>query len=197
MDEMSLQVNVGRVRSTIGELQFTVLAAQSGRVSIEIFASDPTDMRKSGVLLSLDQWGYEDLKALISRVDEAIVRVGGGSSSGKAGGRGADPRAGASDEPIRVADGHLLDDGGERATDTRRSGRARVVVSWPYRQFSGAELIALRKVRDDFAGMTTSELMRTLGARISVDMGIVSDVEAREIASRASKLGLHADIAPT
>jgi translation elongation factor EF-Tu-like GTPase len=74
MDNVSLQVNVGAVESIRGTLKFSLVVQSDGATSVHIFAFDPTDGRKTGVLLTLDEGQYRHLKDLISDTDEAISK---------------------------------------------------------------------------------------------------------------------------
>jgi hypothetical protein len=75
MDDMSLEVNIGSVTSTVGQLRFKFVVHNSGAAHLQIYAADPTDMRKSGVLLTLDETQYNQLKALIARTDQTIEKL--------------------------------------------------------------------------------------------------------------------------
>lgn len=75
MDDMSLEVNIGSIASLVGELRFKFVVHSSGDAHLQIYAADPTDLRKAGVLLMLDERQYEELKALITRTDQAIERM--------------------------------------------------------------------------------------------------------------------------
>lgn len=75
MDDMSLQVNIGTVGSVCGQLKFAFVVHSSGVAHLQIYASDPSDGRKAGVLLTLDEEGYSDLKTLLQRTDETISRL--------------------------------------------------------------------------------------------------------------------------
>ena len=75
MDDMSLQVNIGTVRSLCGQLRFAFVVHSTGSAHLQIYASDPTDGRKAGVLLTLDESAYSELKGIIRRTDETINKL--------------------------------------------------------------------------------------------------------------------------
>jgi len=75
MNDVSLQVNLGAVTSMFGKLTFSFVVHNSGSAHVQIYASDPTDLRKSGVLLTLDEAGYRELRTLLNRTDETIEKL--------------------------------------------------------------------------------------------------------------------------
>ena len=75
MNDMSLEINIGSVKSTVGQLRFKFVVHNSGAAHLQIYASDPTDMRKSGVLLTLDETQYNELKSIITRTDQTIEKL--------------------------------------------------------------------------------------------------------------------------
>jgi hypothetical protein len=75
MEEASLQVNLGSVQSICGKLSFSFIVRDNGDAHLQIYASDQSDGRKSGVLLSLDTAEYDKLKALIQRTDQTIGKL--------------------------------------------------------------------------------------------------------------------------
>ncbi len=72
---MSLEINIGSVKSRVGQLLFKFVVHNSGAAHLQIYASDPTDMRKSGVLLMLDEAQYNELKTIIVRTDQTIEKL--------------------------------------------------------------------------------------------------------------------------
>lgn len=72
MDDMTLEVKIGSVESGIGKLSFTLVIRNSRNGYLRIYASDPSDLRKSGVMLSLDASEYAELKELLDRTDRTI-----------------------------------------------------------------------------------------------------------------------------
>ena len=52
MDDTSLQVNLGSVQSISGKLSFSFVVHETGDAHLRVYCSDPSDGRKSGVLLA-------------------------------------------------------------------------------------------------------------------------------------------------
>jgi hypothetical protein len=75
MDDASLQVNLGSVQSLCGKLSFSFVVRNNGDAHLQIYGSDPSDGRKSGVLVTLDGAEYEKLKALIQKTDQTIDKL--------------------------------------------------------------------------------------------------------------------------
>ena len=75
MDEASLQVNLGAVQSLCGKLSFSFVARSNGDAYLQIYGSDPSDGRKSGVLVTLDSAEYQKLKELIEKTDQTIEKL--------------------------------------------------------------------------------------------------------------------------
>ena len=75
MNAVSLQFNLGSVGSNRGELKFTFVVSNNGNAHLEIYAFDRTDLRKSGVLLMLDERNYRTLKQLIADTEETIEKL--------------------------------------------------------------------------------------------------------------------------
>jgi hypothetical protein len=75
MNDASLQFNIGSVGSRYGQLKFSFVVSNDGNAYLQIYASDPSDLRISGVLLMLDEHGYGNLKQLIAKTDQSIERL--------------------------------------------------------------------------------------------------------------------------
>jgi hypothetical protein len=75
IDDASLQVNLGSVRDTIGEMRFAFVVQSDGTAHVEIYCHDPTDSRKSGVFFQLKATGYAELKQLIAKTDATIAKL--------------------------------------------------------------------------------------------------------------------------
>ncbi len=75
MDDVSVQVNLGSVSSLCGKLSFSFVVRNNGGAHVQIYGSDPSDGRKSGVLLLLDESQYQQLKTIISKTDETIEKL--------------------------------------------------------------------------------------------------------------------------
>jgi len=74
MDEVSFktEATIGSVSSICGKLNFTFVVHSSGNAHVQIYASDPSDARKSGVLITLGEDGYTKLKDIIVKIDNTI-----------------------------------------------------------------------------------------------------------------------------
>ncbi|QDV51786.1 hypothetical protein [Gimesia fumaroli] len=75
LEDMSLEVNIGSVQSNFGKLSFELTVHSSGDAHVRVYAFDPSDMRKSGVMLFLDEAGYSDLKNLFTKLENTILKL--------------------------------------------------------------------------------------------------------------------------
>ena len=75
MDDISININVGNVSSLCGKLSFTLVVKPNMQGVIQLYAHDPTDMRKSGTLIQLDANGYSELKKIIGKIDDTIGKL--------------------------------------------------------------------------------------------------------------------------
>jgi hypothetical protein len=75
LQEAPLQVDLGRVETLLGNLQFTFVVSAGGDAHIQVYAADPSGAGKGGVMLMLDARGYERLKAVIRGADGVIDRM--------------------------------------------------------------------------------------------------------------------------
>ena len=78
MDNVTVEVHLGEVRSLGSRLKFSLKLGSDGNGQLEIYASD-SDGRRSGTLLWLDETGYEELKQMMGRTELTIseLRVSG------------------------------------------------------------------------------------------------------------------------
>jgi hypothetical protein len=70
-----LQIDLGAVETLLGNLQFTFVVSLEGDAHIQVYAADPTNAVKGGVMLMLDAQGHERLKAIIKGADGVIDRM--------------------------------------------------------------------------------------------------------------------------
>ncbi len=75
LDDLSLEVKLGSVEDIIGTLNFKLEVRANGESTINVYAFDPSDLRKSGVLLSLDENMYQKLKIVIEKTDATIEKL--------------------------------------------------------------------------------------------------------------------------
>lgn len=75
MNDISLQFNLGSTGTQFGQLSFSFLVSNNGNAHLQIWASDPSNMRRAGVLLQIAEDGYRVLKELCAKTDEAITRL--------------------------------------------------------------------------------------------------------------------------
>jgi hypothetical protein len=75
MQDSPLQINLGKVQTLIGELEFTFVVGQDGDAHVQVYATDPSKAGKGGVLVMLDANGYEQLKAIIRNAEDVIERM--------------------------------------------------------------------------------------------------------------------------
>ena len=75
MQQPPLQVELGAVETLLGNLQFTFVVSEGGDAHIQVYATDPSNASKGGVMLMLDAGGYERLKAIIRGADAVADRM--------------------------------------------------------------------------------------------------------------------------
>jgi hypothetical protein len=75
LQEAPLQVDLGTVETLLGNLQFTFVISAEGDAHIQVYAADPSNARKGGIMMMLDAQGYERLKAIIKGADGVIDRM--------------------------------------------------------------------------------------------------------------------------
>jgi hypothetical protein len=64
---------IGSVESSCGQLNFSLFIEEHGIARVGIYASDPSDRRKSGVLTMLSGAEYQKPWKLLQRTDDAIA----------------------------------------------------------------------------------------------------------------------------
>jgi hypothetical protein len=72
VNNVSIRIDLGSVKDTIGELKFSFEVQPDGYAYIVIYGHDPSDRRKAGIYLALGQNGFEQLKYIIRRADGVI-----------------------------------------------------------------------------------------------------------------------------
>ena len=75
MQQPPLHVELGAVETLLGNLQFTFVVSEGGDAHIQVYATDPSNASKGGVMLMLDARGYERLKAIIRGADAVADRM--------------------------------------------------------------------------------------------------------------------------
>jgi hypothetical protein len=75
MQDAPVQINLGKVQTLIGELEFTFVVERDGDAHVQVYATDPSNAGKGGVLVMLDANGYEQLKAIIRNAEDVIERM--------------------------------------------------------------------------------------------------------------------------
>jgi hypothetical protein len=75
LQEAPLHVELGAVETLLGNLQFTFVVSPGGDAHIQVYATDPSNASKGGVMLMLDAQGYERLKAIIRGADAVADRM--------------------------------------------------------------------------------------------------------------------------
>ncbi len=75
MQEAPLHVELGAVETLLGNLQFTFVVSDGGDAHIQVYATDPSNASKGGIMLMLDARGYERLKAIIRGADAVADRM--------------------------------------------------------------------------------------------------------------------------
>ena len=69
LENAELRVKAGSVGSTYGEMMFELIIKQNGVMAVQIYAHDPSDGRKSGVIINLNKTSYQTLKDIIQKID--------------------------------------------------------------------------------------------------------------------------------
>lgn len=64
---------IGSVESLCGQLDFSLFIEEDGSTRVSIFASDPSNRRKSGVLAMLGGAEYQKLWRILHKTDDAIA----------------------------------------------------------------------------------------------------------------------------
>ena len=72
MEDAFLQFNLGSVESSCGQISFSIIVQNDGSGYLQLYASDPTNLRKSGVIVFCDEQGLGSLKALVQKTDDLI-----------------------------------------------------------------------------------------------------------------------------
>jgi len=75
LQEAPLHVDLGTVETLLGHLQFIFVVSAEGDAHIQVYASDPSNAGKGGVMLMLDAQGYERLKEIVRGADAAADRM--------------------------------------------------------------------------------------------------------------------------
>ena len=73
--DISININLGNVSSICGKLTFTLVVKPNMQGVLQLYTYDPTDMRKSGILLQLDANAYTELKKIIHKIDATIEKL--------------------------------------------------------------------------------------------------------------------------
>ncbi|HEX8638392.1 MAG TPA: hypothetical protein VF692_10040 [Pyrinomonadaceae bacterium] len=69
----SVSIDFGSINSYSGQISFSVITFSNKNGHLQIFAHDPSDLRKSGVLLHCSQSEFDKLRNVIKRTDELLV----------------------------------------------------------------------------------------------------------------------------
>ena len=75
MDGMAFEVNLGAVQSYGGKFSFSIAVDEKGMGQVRIFASDPSDLRKSGVLMILNEERLNQLDDLLEKVHSVALKM--------------------------------------------------------------------------------------------------------------------------
>jgi hypothetical protein len=70
-----LQVELGTVETLLGNLRFTFVVNAEGDGHVQVYATDPSDLKKKDIVVMLDAGGYERLKTIIKETDAVIDRM--------------------------------------------------------------------------------------------------------------------------
>ena len=75
MQDSSLRIDVGKVQAAAGALDLTFVVSDAGDAHIQVSATDPSSLRKGGVTVSLDENGFDQLKAAVTEADAMRGRM--------------------------------------------------------------------------------------------------------------------------
>lgn len=74
MEDITIELHLGSVRTFGGaELKFSLKIKRSGTGFLQVYAWDRTDRRKSGNVMFLNESEYNQLKAIITTIDQTIL----------------------------------------------------------------------------------------------------------------------------
>ncbi len=75
MDDVSLKVGLGTIRSEFAELIFSLSIKNRGDTVLEVFAHSPADRRKAGVLVQLREDQIRELNAVVEYATSVLRRI--------------------------------------------------------------------------------------------------------------------------
>lgn len=73
--DVSVQINLGSLESYCGQLSFSIVVQNDGNGHVQLYASDPTNLRKSGVIIFCDDQELGSLKQLAQKTDDLIQKL--------------------------------------------------------------------------------------------------------------------------
>lgn len=79
MQDSSLRIDIGKVQAAAGALELTFVVSETGDAHVQLSAAAPSSSDKGGVTVTLDEKGFEQLKAAVMEADEMrgrMVRAG-------------------------------------------------------------------------------------------------------------------------
>lgn len=75
MDDISINIKLGKVSSLCGTMDFTLVVKSDMQGQIQVYCYNPTNMRKSGVLVQLDTTRFAELKQVIERAEQTMEKL--------------------------------------------------------------------------------------------------------------------------
>jgi hypothetical protein len=75
MDDISINIKLGSLGSRYGKIDFKLEIKSNMQGTLQLYAYDPTDLRKSGTLIYLDANGFSELKLMIEKIQNTIDRL--------------------------------------------------------------------------------------------------------------------------
>lgn len=72
MERQEQTIEIGSIGSRYGSLNFTLTNQSDGKIYVNIFTYDAINSRRQPVLVRLDAIQMQELKALMTKVDETI-----------------------------------------------------------------------------------------------------------------------------
>lgn len=75
MEDVTTNIEIGKLTTLTGELKFTFVLKGNDNTHVQIYCYDPSDLRKSGILLQLDHVRYWQLKKIIEKIDNTVEKL--------------------------------------------------------------------------------------------------------------------------
>jgi hypothetical protein len=76
-EDATVRIDIGYAQSAwrTGELQFSIKVNQDGSTCVQVYAHDPSNSRRSGILLMMGQREWHDFMEVLHAVQAGITRI--------------------------------------------------------------------------------------------------------------------------